>query len=351
MSERLKLRMSPWLPAIGAAIAAIGGFVVAFYQARQKRESDRELAKSTTERDRLLAELGKARDQANAQIAFEFEARKRLYAELQPLVFQLREQSESALWRVAGLAASARKNRLYPRKQNRLREGSSSYLPSTLYRFMAPLVSYRLCQHKLTVVDLSLDAQLDLKYRLVKMLYRTWSDGNELAECHPSLSYAPKRHKARDRSRLPASTCTQHMSLQKIERIIEAMILEKSSGDSRRCLTLGEFIDRYEKPGSALCRAIEPMKEMFIDFSPESRPVLWRMLIAQAHLYAALSGAGHGNVSPHPLEVLPREEWARFDWVKPGEQRRDQDMVERAFVAHVSIWQHRDCCLAASPLT
>lgn len=323
--------MSSWVPAIGAAIAAIGGFIVAFYQARGKREADRELAKSAEERDRLLAELDRARDQANAQLAYEFEARKRLYMQLQPLLFQLREQSESALWRIAGFAASARNGRLSQGKQNRLKEGSSSYLPSTLYRFMAPLVSYRLCQRQLTTVDLSLDTQVDRKYRLVKLLYRTWSDGSEIADCSSRLDYAPRRTKGdRDAS---AITTTQHMSLQKIERIIETMILENGSGDSARCLTLGEFIEQYEDPSSVLCSVIKPMKELFTDFSPESRPVLWRMLIVQAHLYAALSRPTQDKVPAHLLNVLPREEWATFDWRHLGDEHSDQDTVEAPFAA------------------
>src|SRR6476660_8683967 len=124
--------MSSWVPAIGAAIAAIGGFIVAFYQGQQKRQADKKLTDSDRERVKLAAELDKARDQANAQRAYEFEARKRLYEELQPLLFQLKEQSESARWRIGGLAGSAREGRLYPRKRNRLREDSPSYLPSTL---------------------------------------------------------------------------------------------------------------------------------------------------------------------------------------------------------------------------
>jgi hypothetical protein len=312
--------MSSWVPAIGAAIAAIGGFIVAFYQAQQKRQADKKLSESDRDRARLVAELDEARDQANAQRAYEFEARKRLYKELQPLLFQLKEQSENARWRIGGLAESAREGRLYPRKRNRLREDSPSYLPSTLYRFMAPLVSYRLCQRKLTTVDLSLDEQLDMKYRLAKMLYRTWSDGGEIADCQPLPNYAADRKKS-------------NISLQKIERIIEAMTFEDGSGDSIRCLTLGEFLGRYEDPGSLLCSAIEPLKEIFIDFSPESRPVLWRMLIVHAHLYAALSSPGQVKVPPHPLNVLPREEWAKFDWRKPGDERSDQETVEDTFAA------------------
>ena len=312
--------MSSWVPAIGAAIAAIGGFIVAFYQAQQKRQADKQLRESEGNRVRLAAELDEARDQANAQRAYEFEARKRLYEELQPLLFQLKEQSENARWRIGGLAESARNGRLYPKKRNRLREDSPSYLPSTLYRFMAPLVSYRLCQRRLTTVDLSLDEQLDMKYRLAKMLYRTWSDGGEIAECHPLPNCAADRPKS-------------NISLQKIERIIEAMTFENGAGDSPRCLTLGEFLRRYEKPRSLLCKAIEPMKEAFIDFSPESRPVLWRMLIVHAHLYAALSSTGPGNVPPHPLDVLPRAEWAKFDWRKPGHKRGEQETVEDTFAA------------------
>ena len=305
--------MSSWGPAIGASIAAIGGFIVAVYQARQRRQADEE-------RDSLALELAKARDQANALLAYEFDARKRLYEQLQPLLFQLREQSESARWRIGGLAGSAREGRLYPCRRNRLRADSPSYLPSTLYRFTAPLVSYRLCQHKLTTVDLSLDEQLDVKYRLAKLLYRTWSDGKEIADCHPLPPSASDRKQS-------------NMSLQKIERIIETMTFADGSADSPRCLALGEFLERYEHPYSPLRKAIEPLRTMFIDFSPESRPVLWRMLIVHAHLYAALSSPAQGTLPPHPLDALPQDEWTKFDWRKPGDERTDHETVEDTFTA------------------
>ena len=305
--------MSSWGPAIGAAIAAIGGFIAAVYQGRQR-------ARAETKRDELADELATARDQANAQLAYEFDARKRLYEQLQPLLFQLKEQSESARWRIGGLAGSAREGRLYPCKRNRLRADSPSYLPSTLYRFMAPLVSYRLCQHKLTTVDLSLDEQLDVKYRLAKLLYRTWSDGKEIADCHPLPPSASDRKQS-------------NMSLQKIERIIESMTFADGPADSPRCLALGEFLERYEHPYSPLRKAIEPLRALFIDFSPECRPVLWRMLIVHAHLYAALSSPAQGTLPPHPLDALSQDEWAKFDWRKPEDDRTDHETVEETFTA------------------
>jgi hypothetical protein len=65
--------------------------------------------------------------------------------------------------------------------------------------------------------------------------------------------------------------------------------------------------------------------------SRASRPVLWRMLIAQASLYRALLHMRSGDqfdLDFVPLTEFPPSERLMFDWRRPGEQ------VEEAVALH-----------------
>jgi hypothetical protein len=165
---------------VAALTTALGAVAVAIISYVGKRRSDRK-----------LAELNEQLDKSKAQRDYEYEARKRLYMEFQPLMFQLVESCDNAYWRIHGLARSAREGRLDPDKGSRLRANSKSYLLSTVYRFMTPLVLFRLCQMRLTVVDLSIDRPIYRSYAIAKVLYRTWNGGRNLAKLGCPIPYDP----------------------------------------------------------------------------------------------------------------------------------------------------------------
>jgi hypothetical protein len=123
-----------WPPVLAAAVSLVGVVFVAIYTARKTNKNGKDLAT-------LQRRLDEDRDESSARRAYNFDARKRLYEHLEPAFFRLREQSEAALFRIYGLAKSARDGRLDPAQPelHRLRKTSETYLPSTLYRFMSPL--------------------------------------------------------------------------------------------------------------------------------------------------------------------------------------------------------------------
>ena len=89
-------------------------------------------------------------EERKARRDYEYEARKRLYGELQPLLFQLRELSEGAYRWVITLARTARKGQL-----SWLSKGY--FLTMTLYRFTAPLAFF----------DWSIDASQSSTFRSI----------------------------------------------------------------------------------------------------------------------------------------------------------------------------------------
>jgi hypothetical protein len=60
-----------------------------------------------------LKQLEKIKAQENALLDYQYEARKRLYHELEPLLFLLTEHSENALKRIENFAKAAKDGQLY----------------------------------------------------------------------------------------------------------------------------------------------------------------------------------------------------------------------------------------------
>jgi hypothetical protein len=189
-----------------------------------------------------------------------------------------------------------------------------------------------LCERSLTSVDLSLDPDLQRKYRLAKLLYRSWSDGVEIAELEadhrPPCAYDPGGDSA------DASVSTQqHLSVQKVERVIESMLVQPPQGPLR-CVTLGEFFTSY-KSDPAFARAIKPLRDLFVGFSPNSRPVLWRLLIVHAYLYAGLSGRAKGELLLSVFDDNQRED---LSWLDPAldssshAKRNEPFLVAKAYL-------------------
>lgn len=80
-----------------AIIAAVASLVVALFSHFSTRSNQRAIEKLINERlDR------------DALRDYEYEARKRLYRECGPILFQLAEQAEAMYYRIIGLAGTAR---------------------------------------------------------------------------------------------------------------------------------------------------------------------------------------------------------------------------------------------------
>ena len=242
-------------------------------QLRKKQEDfeqDLELLKGRLRE--VEAERGARRD-------YEYEARKRLYSELQPLLFQLRELSEGAYRWVTTLARTARRGQL-----SWLSKGY--FLTMTLYRFTAPLAVFRLVHRRLTMVDFSVDKHIRVQYNITKQMYLSISDGFSIAKAgdHP-IPYEP--HEVRRlRRREPSIHPQQHLFRGHLDMIADALVVRDPDGP--RCMTYGEFETKFRNPRSDVYRAIRALAAGFSEFEPGSRPVVWRMLIVQMYFHKAL---------------------------------------------------------------
>lgn len=219
--------------------------------------------------------------ESNARLSYEFEARKRLYGQVEPILFELFEASEQCYYRVASLVRTFRSGHL--REKAGWLSQQDYYMYSSIYWLFLPLAIFRNLQRTATFFDLRLDENIRLRYFLLKRSYLIFTDDFVFARQEPELSYEPNQENWRElRVQNPASFWRQGLVLGRLDRLIEAMVLIE--GNSRRVITFGEF-ERYIRNDKDVMANFEPALDVFMDFNFEERPILARMLLAQAIIH------------------------------------------------------------------
>jgi hypothetical protein len=301
------------LKIIIALVSALASLLVALITYFSTRANQREVEK-------LKANLQEKQAERNALRDYEYEARKRLYHECAPLIFQLLEQAEGVINRVSNLARTASQGNLEPGQTWLSRR---YYRLSTYYRFLSPLATLKLLQSHLTSVDLSLDRYLYCQYLLARQIYYSFADDFDLARAgEPQLNYDPHSGDAESRRLTsPAIYWQQGVPIGILDNAVQSLIFKLPEGSSG-VMSFAEFEKEYNQRGSAVQQALDRISYLFEDFHPRSRPVLWRMLITHASLYRALlrvRSARPFDLAFAALSEFPLPERSTFDWRKPDE--------------------------------
>ena len=230
--------------------------------------------------------------------SYRYDAKKRLYSELGPLLFALTECCEEARWRIGGIARSARDNQLGVGQQNRFRVGSD-YMLSTIYRLVLPLAILRLVQQQLSRVDLSVDPSVWKLYFLAKLLRRTWNSGREVA-LDRGVAYDYRKRSAEGVD----AVSKQHVNMQRIDQLVDKMIAPARGKQARSSvIRYSEFLDAYEDDGSDSLRlACEPLERIFTGFHPERQEVLWQVLYIQYVLCGIIAHDTSREAGGHPVD-------------------------------------------------
>ncbi len=241
-----------------------------------KQRQDAELSALKSRLDDALAERKAQRD-------YEYEARKKLYTQVEPLMLQLGFAAENAFGRAANLALVARKGFLDPGPRNWLDprdEGRSYYLNSTLYRLLLPLAFFELLRGKTTQLDFKLEPRLEAVFRLMRQQYRSWGDEFAFAEARPALAYEPYAPDAP--ADQPQRYRRQGLALGRVDKIAAAMVV--AEGAAARVKRFGEFETDWASGKGELVDAAGPFYALFAGFRPDLAPVTWRLICAQACL-------------------------------------------------------------------
>jgi hypothetical protein len=270
----------------------------------------------------------------NAKRDYEYDARKRLYEQCGPILFQLVELSESAYFRIIGLAENA--------KNGNLELGSSHledsyYRLSTLYRILAPSAALKILQTRLTLVDFSLDKTIWRQYTLARQVFFTFGGEFQLAKIEPVRPYYPFDRDAEKKAKHdPAQFYRQGLPIGVMEVAIESLV-RTTEGNDLRLISYAECEAEYEREGSALRHQFDEIAFLIEGFHPRSRPIFWRMLVTQASLHRALyqqTDFDSREWSVANLQI-PETEWPKFDW----RSRKDPNVSEEAALEPLRVAQ------------
>jgi hypothetical protein len=303
-------------PVIAAGITGFVALVVALWTRRTSVTVEQLKA--------ALADQSKERD---ARRDYEYEARKRLYEELEPLLFRLVDASDEAWHRILSLARSARRNDIAA-NGGWLDSPENYYLRSTVYKLLVPMAVVRLFEEKLTFVDLAVEPRLRDQYFLAKTLDRSFTDDFALAA---NLSYDPNDEDAFTlRKENPAMYWRQGLYLGALDIAAGALIV-RDAQSKPRIMGYGDFEKTLTEQTTD---AFDEVLDVFLHFHPTTRPVLWRILVAQAAIYKTFVCLRSLPRTAHfdPLRHLRDEELALLAWkVEPAV---DDDLKEVARIAH-----------------
>lgn len=274
---------------------------------------NRKARANAIEIESVKAQMQERASERDARRDYEYEARKRLYSDVEPLLFQLTEAVEIALRRVSSLAVNAEEGAL-SEESTWLTAMNEYYATYTMYQLILPAAIVRLVQEKLTLVDFGVDQKLHLQFRIGKQIYGLWRSDHDIRRSGRQLEYNPHTKDAQQlRFENPEAYWKQGLPTGYLDIVTSALIV-RDGGPTPRVLTYEEFTRLLNS--EARPPAFEPLIDLFWRFHPRRRPVLWRIFAGQAMLYRALldlrDGAGLTGfrVRLFSDEVIIR----RFDW-------------------------------------
>ena len=122
-----------WIGIIGSILAAIVALINSLITRQTSRANQRDLEKHQRELEALKSQLEEQKAEKDARREYEYEARKRLYQQYEPLLFQLVELAENGLNRIYSLARTARQGNLsLAPNEGWLYDARNYYLASTV---------------------------------------------------------------------------------------------------------------------------------------------------------------------------------------------------------------------------
>jgi hypothetical protein len=294
--------------------------------------------------------LQEQRAERDARRDYEYESKKRLYGECEPVLFQALELAETARRRVISLARTARNRDLSPDGSGWLAD-PGYYFRSTVFYLLAPATSYKILQRRLTAFDLTLDPNLQFQYELLKLVFSSYTFDHDLSKENPSLRYNPDEADPENpgRERLlqesPQVHRRQGLYLGIVDQIADALVTK--TDDVYRCKSLGEFWLEFDDQKSKLGRLSGEITELFRGFHPLLTPVLWRVLVAQYLLFGALLQPRHLQMrgKNNLLLILPKPDTSdteALDWRTSARQASDSAVAAPLLAAHSYLLGHLD---------
>jgi hypothetical protein len=260
------------------------------------------------------------KSQRNARLDYEYEARKRLYHELEPLIFLHVEDSDDAYHHIIELASMARSGTLSVKLgMSTDNKEDNYYLKATIYKLIRPMAVFRLMQRRLTSYDLQLEDYFRLQYILAKCLYFSSTDNyyvalgsKEKKDWEPCLicafeGYLKLPEEKKEKSSHPDHIVYNILGITRgvIDNLANSLIKFSENDKTYRVMTFDEFEELHFGKGHTsvtpsmlkLCQLFSMMNINNRDFYP-IYVLIWRILVLHACIYSIMKNlAGQKHVS------------------------------------------------------
>jgi hypothetical protein len=290
------------LKAWPAIIAAFASLVVACVSFLASRSNQRDL-------QRLQADLAEKQADRDAGRDYKYEALKRLYAEYEPVRFHLVEACEAA--RNFILELSTRSKATAAGADGSMPSGNYLRLAS-IYHLLLPAAYFKVMQRGLTLIDLEMSRASMLQYLITKEIFILFTQDSNIAK-DADLIYTPYVSGWRQlRLQNPQRYRRQGFALGRLENALAALLRDVSNDSNGTPSTRMKVIDfgdfeaqmkdttdiEYNSPLGAAA-------DLFSEFDPKTRPILWLILITQFLLYELFLYSVRNGVTT--LEALEKQ--------------------------------------------
>ena len=309
-----------------AIISLIASSINSYLAYKFNKKKDTDIAK-------LQNDLAIIKDEKNARRDYEYEAKKRLYQKFEPLLFQFNELGENTLKRVKAFSREAHNQKL----EDWLSDTDGYYFKNSVYRIFAPLSIFKLIQEELTLFDLNLEPKIKNQYVMIKSLSHFLSHDFKFANAKPEIKYDPHSEYPFNISNKSGKR-TQGIVQGRLDEIIDIFIIQENINNNlrRRVVRYGEFENMY--PDIRKSGKLDIVIELFSDFHPATKPILWRILLAQAILYDSIiflnNKSNESNISNYIKWYTYQERFDYFDWRNKDEKKLiSEEIVDEPFRA------------------
>ena len=275
-SPRKKEKTKQLTPEIIIAIIGVmSSLIMAIYSSIMSSKNQKKL-------ELLKSELNENKEEKNARRDYEYEAKKRLYQQYEPLLFQLSELSEVALSRIEGIAKNVKDGLLTEQWSNI----ENNYFKETIYKLFAPLAIIKLIQNKLTIVDFNIEKEVSLQYGLMKILYFSYQEDGKISRYIEDNKYF-EDWKINHTKSVKEVEGRQGISLGEVDKIVDLFI--STEGQEKRIIDYGEFEDLLDSNSEKVKSRLKTAEKIFLNFHPENKKVLWTLLLSHAAIFKILT--------------------------------------------------------------
>jgi hypothetical protein len=243
----------------------------------------------------LKADLTERQAEADARRAYEYDARKRLYEVYEPLRMRLLDCTDGAIRQLVDVLAR-------PTRGGTTDSSPEYRSKTTVFYLLAPLAAARKVERRLTLVDLALSQSIHAEFVLAQAIYRSLADDGFVARIAPEINYSPYVRGWREkRQQDPSRYRRQGLPLGRLDTALDVLHVTRPEGVDT-IMSFGEFEPVLDNvPDDDVRSGPGAARDLFDDFDPATRPILWRLLMCQALMYWCFQECVFGSplLAPH----------------------------------------------------